>query len=103
MYAVVETGGKQVKVAPGDVVRVERLDGEVGSAVTLDAVKFLAKDDGCVIDPGALASATVSCTITDQDRGKKVRVFKKKKRKKYRKLRGHRQYYTELTINSIDA
>jgi large subunit ribosomal protein L21 len=103
MYAVVETGGKQVRVAPGDVVRVERLEGEVGSAITLDVVKLLVKDDGFVIDPSALASATVSCTITDQARDKKVRVFKKKKRKKYRKLRGHRQYYTELKIDAIDA
>lgn len=103
MYAVVATGGKQIKVAPGDVVRVEKIEGAVGDTVSLDQVKLVAKDDGLVIDPSALESARVDCTITNQDRRKKIRVFKYKRRKNYSRRRGHRQYFTELKINSIDV
>ena len=103
MYAVVATGGKQVRVEPGDRVRVERLEGEVGSTVNLDEVKLIAKDEGIVAEPSALESAKVVCTLTDQGRGKKIRVFKRKRRKGYSRLRGHRQYYTELQIDSIEG
>ncbi len=103
MYAVVATGGRQLKVAAGDVVRVQRLDGEIGDTVSLDEVKLLATESGLITDIAKLASAKVSCTITDQNREKKIRVFKKKRRKNYSRQRGHRQYYTELKINAIEA
>lgn len=103
MYAVVATGGKQVRVEPGDRVRVEKLEGEVGAQVSLDEVKLLVKDEGIVAEASALEGAKVLCTITDQGRDKKIRVFKRKKRKGYSRLRGHRQYYTELQIDTIEG
>ena len=103
MYAVVATGGKQIKVEQGDFVRVEKLEGEVGDVISLTGVKFIANDDGIIVDPKALASATISCTITGQGKRKKIRVFKYKRRKNYSRLAGHRQLYTELKINTIKA
>lgn len=103
MYAVVTTGGKQVKVAQGDVIRVEKIDAEVGDTVELDEVCFLSKDDGIVADPEALGSAKVICQVTRQGLHKKIRVFKMKRRKDYRRTRGHRQRYTELKIREIQA
>ena len=103
MYAVVATGGKQVKLAPGDRVRVEKLDGDVGSTIELGEVRLLAKDDGLEVNPDKLASAKVICQITAQDRAKKIRVFKKKRRKGYERTAGHRQSYTELKVTDIKA
>ena len=103
MYAVVTTGGKQVRVAQGDVVRVEKLDALVGDLVELDKVSLLAKDDGLVVEPAALESAKVVCEVVSQGRGKKIRVFKKKRRKGYTKTAGHRQSYTELRVREISA
>ncbi|MEX2015615.1 MAG: 50S ribosomal protein L21 [Candidatus Hydrogenedentales bacterium] len=101
MYAVIATGGKQVKLAPGDRVRVEKLDGDVGSTIELGEVRLLAKDDGLEINPEKLAGAKVVCQITAQDRAKKIRVFKKKRRKNYRRTAGHRQSFTELKVTDI--
>ncbi len=101
MYAVLTTGGKQVKVAKGDVIRVEKINAEVGDTVELDNVNFLAKDKKTVIEPKALAKAKVVCLVTGQGRRKKIRVFKMKRRKNYRRTIGHRQYYTELTVQDI--
>lgn len=101
MYAVVTTGGKQIKVAQGDRIRVEKLDAEVGDTVELDEVQFLAKDDGVVLDTKALSKAKVICKVTDQGRAKKIRVFKYKRRKNYSRIYGHRQPYTELQIEKI--
>jgi large subunit ribosomal protein L21 len=103
MYAVVATGGKQIKVVEGDRVRVEKLDAEVGSTVELDDVRMVGKDDGAVVDPDALGKAKVVCTVTDQGRRKKIRVFKYKRRKNYHRTHGHRQSYTELTVDKITA
>ncbi len=103
MYAVVTTGGKQVKVAQGDVVRVEKLDAGVGDTVELDNVSLVAKDDGLVVDRTALDNAKVVCQVLKQGRGKKVRVFKMKRRKGYRRNNGHRQPFTELRIREILA
>ena len=103
MYAVVSTGGKQVKVAEGDVIRVEKLDAEVGSKVELADVKLLGKEDGPVIDADALSKAKVVCEVLAQDRRKKIRVFKMKRRKNYRRTNGHRQYYTELKVETIQG
>lgn len=103
MYAVVTTGGKQYKVAQGDVLRVEKLDAGIGDTVELDQVGLVVKEDGIVTDPEALAGAKVVAEVVDQDRGKKIRVFKYKRRKNYRRTQGHRQYYTELRIREIQA
>lgn len=103
MYAVVTTGGKQVKVAKGDVIRVEKLDANVGDTIELDKVGLIAKEDGIVVDPTALASAKVVCTVTGQDRAKKIKVFKKKRRKQYTRTYGHRQYFTQLKVTDIQG
>jgi large subunit ribosomal protein L21 len=103
MYAVVKTGGKQVRVSEGSRVRVEKIDAPVGDTVELGQVALLAKDDGIVVDPEALSSAKVICEVVAQDRAKKIRVFKKKRRKNYMRTQGHRQYYTEVKVQSIQA
>ena len=103
MYAVVSTGGKQIRVEEGDVVRVEKLDAKVGDTVELDEVRLLAKDDSIVVDPSALEGAKVICLVSNQGRGKKIRVFKMKRRKGYKRTQGHRQDYTELRVQSIEG
>ncbi len=103
MYAVVSTGGKQYKVAQGDVLRVEKLDAPVGETVELDSVSLVAKEDGLVVDPNALSAAKVLVEVTGQGRLKKIRVFKKKRRKNYMRTYGHRQNYTEITVREIQA
>ena len=103
MYAVVTTGGKQVKVEEGDTIRVEKIDAQLGDTVELDQVNFLAKDKGAVLDSKALAKVKVICTVTGQGRRKKIRVFKYKRRKNYHRTYGHRQAYTELKIEKIKS
>lgn len=103
MYAVVTTGGKQIKVAEGDVVRVEKLDASIGDVVELEDVCLLGKEDGIVADPEGLANAKVICRVTGQGRRKKIRVFKMKRRKNYSRTYGHRQAYTELRIQEIQG
>jgi len=103
MYAVIKTGGKQYQVAPGDILRVEKLAGEVGETVELAEVLFVADSDDVKIGQPLVDGAKVTATIREQDKAKKVLVFKKKKRKGYRVLRGHRQPYTALEINAINC
>jgi len=103
MYAVVKTGGKQYKVTQGDLLRVELLDAEVGDTIELGSVCLVVKDDGVVTDPQALASAKVTAQVTVHGRGKKIRVFKYKRRKNYHRTYGHRQSYTELRVREIQA
>ncbi|MDP7638986.1 MAG: 50S ribosomal protein L21 [Candidatus Hydrogenedentes bacterium] len=103
MYAVVSTGGKQIRVEEGDVVRVEKLDADVGDTVELDEVRLLAKDDSVVVDPDALEGTKVVCQVSGQGRGKKIRVFKMKRRKGYKRTYGHRQDYTELQVQTIQG
>lgn len=103
MYAVVETGGKQVKVSEGDVVRVEKLDALVGDTVELDRVILLAAENALEVNPEKLKGARVVCQVTAQDKAKKIRVFKKKRRKNYMRTAGHRQLFTELKIEKIKA
>jgi len=103
MYAVVTTGGKQIKVTQGDLVRVEKLNALVGDTVELTDICLLAKEDGLVVDRTKLTTAKVICQVTGQDRRKKIRVFKKKRRKGYVRTQGHRQYYTELRVQQIQA
>lgn len=101
MYAIVTSGGKQHKVAQGDVFRVEKLEAEVGDTVELDHVSLIAKDDGIVADAEALLKAKVVCSVVNNGRGKKLRVFKMKRRKNYKRTVGHRQAFTELKVNEI--
>jgi large subunit ribosomal protein L21 len=103
MYAVVTTGGKQIKVAKGDFVRVEKIEAPVGDTVELGGVCLLATDDSLVVDPKVLESAKIICEVTAQDRAKKIRVFKKRRRKTYVRTQGHRQYYTQLKVREIQA
>ena len=94
MHAIIETGGKQYVVAPGDVLRVEKLAGDVGSEIELPA-------KAAFNDAGDLLSGTVKATIVGNGRGDKVLVFKFKRKKQYKKTIGHRQSYTELKVGEI--
>jgi large subunit ribosomal protein L21 len=102
MYAVIRTGGKQYKVSEGDRLRVEKLEVEPGATITFDQVLMVGGDKPLVGTP-VLEGATVEATVNRQDRAKKILVFKKKRRKGYRRTQGHRQPFTELTITSIAA
>ena len=101
MYAIIQTGGKQYRVAPGDVLRVERLGGERGDEVVLDQVLLVA--DGANVQVGAplVEGASVRGEIMRQGKAKKILVFKKKRRKNYRRKQGHRQLFTALQVKEI--
>ena len=101
MYAVIKTGGKQYRVAVGDVLRVESLPEEAGSTVELDNVLMVADDGDIKVGAPVLADTTVTATVRGHGRGDKVRVYKFKRRKNYRRTQGHRQNYTELEITAI--
>ncbi len=101
MFAIVKTGGKQYRVAPGDQIVVERLEGNVGSEISLDQVLAISNGDSGVIGRPTLADAFVRARIIQQPRGTKVIVFKKKRRKNYRRKHGHRQELTVLRIEEI--
>jgi len=103
MYAVVRTGGKQVRVAPGDAVRVEKLEGNVGDRIELSEVLLVAGEGDARIGTPLVEGAKVVGTITAQGRGEKIIVFKMKRRKGYRRKTGHRQFYTELRVDAIEA
>ena len=102
MYAIIETGGKQYKVSPGDEIRVERLKGGVGDSVEFSRVLAVSGEDGALRADGSV-DATVSATIADQGRRKKIDVLKFKRRKMYRRRIGHRQDFTSVRIDSIQA
>ncbi len=101
MYAVIKTGGKQYRVSAGESIRVERLAAEVGSDIVIAQV--LAIGDGATLNVGSplLAGATVTAKVTAHGKGDKVRIFKMRRRKHYKKSQGHRQQYTELQIASV--
>ncbi len=101
MYAIIETGGKQVRVEPGSKVRVERLRGEVGDSVQLDSVLLVSDENETVVGTPHVEGSSVFAKILDQGRGRKIRVIKMKRRKNYRRTYGHRQDYTELEVLSI--
>jgi large subunit ribosomal protein L21 len=102
MYAVVRTGGKQVRVSPGDVVRVERLPGSPGDTVELDDVLLVAGDTIKIGTP-RVEGAKVLAKIRGDAKGPKLRIFKRRRRKRHRRTQGHRQRYTELEIASIEG
>ena len=103
MFAVVRTGGKQYKVAENDIITVERLTAKSGAKVTLDEVLMLGAGADITLGAPVVAGATVRAEILDQVRGDKILVFKKKRRKGYRRTRGHRQDLTVLRITAIEA
>lgn len=101
MYAVVETGGKQYRVSPGDSIEVETLLGEVGSEVELDQVLAVANDEGQLQTGDDVANVKVKATIAAHGRGDKIIVFKFKRKKQYKRTQGHRQNFTRLTVGEI--
>jgi large subunit ribosomal protein L21 len=100
-YAVIRTGGKQYRVAPGDLVRIERLEGDVGSAVEFAEVLLASADDAVRIGTPLVSGARVRGTIVAQGRDRKILIFKKKRRKNYRRRRGHRQSITTVRVTEI--
>ncbi|MBW3577583.1 MAG: 50S ribosomal protein L21 [Actinobacteria bacterium] len=100
MYAVIATGGKQYRVAPGDELRVEKLDGQVGDPVELRAV-MVVDDDGTVTTGRDLGDRAVAATITGHGKGKKITVFTYKNKTRQRKKRGHRQRYTTVKVEQL--
>ncbi|MCM3619299.1 50S ribosomal protein L21 [Sutcliffiella horikoshii] len=101
MYAIIETGGKQIKVEAGQSIYIEKLDGAAGDVVTFDKVLFVGGDDVKVGSP-LVAGATVTAKVEKQGRAKKITVFKYKAKKNYRKKQGHRQPYTKVTVDAIN-
>jgi large subunit ribosomal protein L21 len=101
MFAVLKTGGKQYKVSEGDLVRVEKLAGDVGEEVSLTQVLMVGSEDDLKIGAPYVDGCSVTGVVTKQFRDKKVLIFKFKRRKKYRRKNGHRQSLTELKITSI--
>lgn len=100
MYAVIKTGGKQYRVTEGQKLRVEKIPGDPGAAVTFGEVLLLGGDSVKIGQP-VVKGATVSATISTQDRGAKITLFKFRRRKNYRRKNGHRQPYTDVVITSI--
>jgi len=103
MYAVIETGGKQYRVAPGDVIRVENLPGEAGSLAEVGRVLAVSPEDGKLLTGPEAAQAKVEATIVRHGRGRKVLVFHYKRKKQYKKTQGHRQGFTELRVERISV
>jgi len=101
MYAIIETGGKQYRVAAGDRVRVESIPAELGAELELTGLKAVSTDDGRFLTGGDVANAKITATVTGQDRGAKTIVFKFKRKKQYKRTYGHRQNYTEVTVNQV--
>ena len=103
MYAIVKTGGKQYKVAQGDVLFVEKLEANEGDVVTLDQVLAVAGENGLTVGSPVVEGATVTAKVVAQGKAKKVIVYKYKAKKDYRRKQGHRQPYTKLVIEKIEA
>lgn len=103
MYAIIQTGGKQYKVTEGEMVKIEKLNAEAGDKVTLEQVLMLKDDSGTKIGSPFVDGAKVTAAVLEQGRGKKITVYKYKKRKNVRKKQGHRQAYTRLLIEKIEG
>jgi large subunit ribosomal protein L21 len=101
MYAVIRSGGKQYRVAPGQTIRLEKLTGEVGAKVELGDVLLVENDGKVQVGSPLVANAKIQATVLEHDRSKKVLVFKKKRKKQYRRTQGHRQDYTAVRIDNI--
>ena len=103
MFAVVKTGGKQYKVASGDVIKVEKLEAEAGATVELDQVLMVGGDGNVTVGAPMVAGAKVAAEVLEQTKGPKVIIFKKRRRKNSRRTRGHRQQISVLRVTGITA
>jgi large subunit ribosomal protein L21 len=104
VYALIQTGGKQYKVSEGEILKVEKLEGEAGGSIVLDQVMMINDENGSIkIGNPLLDNARVTAKILDQGKNKKIIVYKYKKRKNYRRKQGHRQPYTRLLIEKIEG
>ncbi len=103
MYAVIQTGGKQYKVSPGDVLKVEKLDAQKGDTVEIKDVFLVADGDSVSVGKPTVASAMVTAEVVGEGRGEKIIIFKHKRRKGYRRTNGHRQDFTTLKVKEIKA
>ncbi len=101
MYAIVSSGGKQYKVQKGEILRVEKISGDIGASVSFDKILMFSDGENVNIGQPALENVSVNGHIVEQDKAKKIIVFKYKRRKRYRKKQGHRQQYTAVKIDSI--
>ena len=101
MYAVIKTGGKQYRVQPGDVIVVEKLDGEAGSNVSFGDVLMLGGDKGVTLGAPMIAGATVAATLVETRKGEKIKIFKKTRRQGYRRTTGHRQLESVIRVTSV--
>ena len=101
MYAVIKTGGKQYKVAPGEKLKVEQIPADVGAQIVLDQVLLVGGGSDVRLGQPTIAGATVNATVLAHGRGDKVKIFKMRRRKHYQKHQGHRQGFTELQIDGI--
>jgi large subunit ribosomal protein L21 len=103
MYAVIQTGGKQYKVAPGDVLKVEKLEAKKGDTVEIKEVYMVADGDKMSVGKPTLASASVTAEVMGDVKGEKIIIFKHRRRKGYRNTNGHRQNYTTIKVTDIKA
>ena len=103
MYAVIQTGGKQYRVAEGDTIKVEKLGADEGASIDLDKVLLVADGDDVKVGSPYVDGGKVTATVKSHGRGKKVKIIKFKRRKHHLKRQGHRQWYTELQVTGINA
>lgn len=103
MYAIIKTGGKQYRVKAGEKLQVEKLDADIGAEVVLDKVLMLVDGDNVTVGKPLVAGATVKAKILGHDRGEKLKIYKMRRRKHFRKTLGHRQDYTQIEISGIAA
>ena len=103
MYAVIESGGKQHKVSEGEILRVEKIDAEIGAEIKLDKVMLVQTDDKTMIGSPYVDNASVTAEVVEQGKSKKIIIFKYKRKKNYQRKKGHRQQYTALKIKAIAA
>ena len=103
MYAVIKTGGKQYRVASGEKLKIEQIPQAVGSEILLDQVMLVVDGDNIATGAPWVRDAKVKATVISHGRGEKVRIFKMRRRKNYRRTQGHRQNYTEIRIDSISS
>ena len=101
MYAVVKTGGKEYRISQGDLIRVEKMEGKVGDLVTMKDILMVSHEGQVQVGNPLLANAVITGEIVQQVKGKKVLIYKMKRRKNYRRTKGHRQTYTYIRVNEI--
>lgn len=103
MYAVIRSGGKQYRVVPGQTIRLEKVAGDAGSKIQLGDVLLVENEGKIQVGSPVVANATIEATVLEHDRAKKIIVFKKKRKKQYRRTNGHRQDYTAIRIDKISV